>query len=35
MYLNEIYGKGTSKSQWKKWNKLTEVVEGSYRTLIK
>ena len=34
-YVDQVYGKGASKSQWKKWNELTEVVEGSYRSLVK
>lgn len=34
-YLDEVYGKGTAKAQWKKWRALTEEVEGSYRSLVK
>ena len=34
-YLDEVYGKGTAKRQWKKWNELTEVVESSYRSMVK
>ena len=34
-YLDEVNGKGTAKRQWKKWNELTEVVESSYRSMVK